>query len=154
MSDAGDWRLEIVSRLRLRVINANVPMARCGYIISPTTKEFLENLTDGNGNKAFPEIREGRIGSYPYSVTTSVPSNLGADGDESEIIFADFAEVLIGDTYVTTIASSDQASYHDGTEWRSAFQTDETLIRIITEHDLGTRHDVAIAVLQQVAWKP
>lgn len=143
-----------LSRLRLRVINANVPMARCGYIISPTTKEFLENLTDGNGNKAFPEIQQGRIGSYPYSMTTSVPSNLGAGGDESEIIFADFAEVLIGDTYVTTIASSDQASYHDGTEWRSAFQTDETLIRIITEHDLGTRHDVAIAVLQQVAWKP
>ncbi|MGY0794259.1 phage major capsid protein [Azospirillum argentinense] len=143
-----------LSRLRLRVINANVPMARCGYILSPSSKEFLENLTDGNGNKAYPEIGEGRIGSYPYAMTTSVPSNLGAGGDESEIIFADFAEVMIGDTYVTTIASSTEAPYHDGTEWQSAFQNDETLIRIITEHDLGTRYDVAIAVLQKVKWKP
>jgi HK97 family phage major capsid protein len=141
-----------LGRLVLALVNANIPMVTPGYIISPRTRMFLENLLDGNGNRAFPEVLEGRIGRYPYSETTSVPDNLGAATDESEIYFADFAQVMIADTYQVTIAASDVASYNDGTETRSAFQTDETLIRIITEHDTGVRYDKAIAVLQQVKW--
>lgn len=141
-----------LSKLRLKLMNANIPMSKPGYIVSPRTIEFLANLTDANGVKVFPEVDEGRIGIYPYAVTTSVPDNLGAGGDASEIYFADFDQVLIADTYRVTIASSEEASYHDGTEWRSAFQTDETLIRIIEEHDLGTRYDAAIAVLGAVKW--
>ncbi len=141
-----------LSALRLRLTNANIPMTAPGYIISPRTEEFLTSLRDGNGNKAYPEIAEGRIGKYPFQSTTSVPINLGVGGDESEIYFADFAQVLIGDTHRLTIASSDVASYHDGTETRSAFQTDETLIRVIEEHDLGLRYTSAVAVLQAVTW--
>jgi HK97 family phage major capsid protein len=141
-----------LSRLRLKVINANIPMTNCGYVASPTTIEFLANLTDGNGNKAFPEVERGLIGSYPYKTTTSVPANLGAGGNESEIYFADFAQVMIADTYNLTIATSTEASYDDGDGMKSAFQTDETLIRIIEEHDIGMRYDTAGAVLQAVAW--
>ena len=37
---------------------------------------------------------------------------------------------------------------------RSAFSNDETLIRLIEEHDTQLRYDAAFAVLQGVTWAP
>lgn len=139
-------------KLRLRVMNANVPMTKCGYIMSARTMLFLEGLRDGNGNKAFPEIAEGKLGIYPIAWTTSVPDNLGVGANESEIYFGDFAQFLIGDTYNVTIASSTEASYVEDGVTRSAFQNDETLIRIIEEHDTALRYDAAFAMLTGVTW--
>jgi hypothetical protein len=36
----------------------------------------------------------------------------------------------------------------------SAFQSDQTLIRAIAEHDFQVRHDQAIAVIQNVRYAP
>lgn len=144
-----------LARLRLRVINANVPMISCGWIMSPRSKMFLETLRDGNGNIAFPEIgANGTLYGYPIGMTTSVPDNLGAGGNESEIYFGDFSQLLIGDTETVTIASSDTAAYDDGGTIRSAFSNDETVVRLIAEHDTGTRYAVAFAALIGVTWAP
>ncbi|HEY0130962.1 MAG TPA: phage major capsid protein [Allosphingosinicella sp.] len=141
-----------LSRLRLKVINANIPMSKCGYIMSPRTSEYLENIRDGNGNKAFPEVAQGKLGNYPIGVTTSVPDNLGAGSNESEIYFGDFEQFLIGDTHQVTLAASTDAAYEEDGEIRSAFSNDETLIRLIEEHDTQLRHDSAFAVLTGVTW--
>lgn len=141
-----------LGKLRLAVLNANVPMTRCGYIMSPRTLLFLENLRDGNGNKAFPEVAEGRLGIYPIGVTTSVPDNLGAGTNQSEVYFGDFDQFLIGDTEQVAIAASDVAAYDDGGTLRAAFSNDETVVRVITEHDTQVRHDTAFAVLTAVTW--
>lgn len=141
-----------LGKLRLAVLNANVPMTRCGWIMSPRTKIFLETLRDGNGNIAFPSVASGTLYGYPIGVTTSVPDNLGAGTNESEIYFGDFAQFLIGDTMSVTIAASDVAAYDDGGTIRAAFSNDETVIRIIEEHDTQVRYDTAFAVLQKVTW--
>lgn len=141
-----------LGKLRLAVLNANVPMSRCGYIMSPRTMMYLENLRDGNGNKAFPEVAEGRLGIYPIGVTTSVPDNLGAGTNQSEIYFGDFDQFLIGDTEQVAIAASDVAAYDDGGTVRAAFSNDETVVRVITEHDTQVRYDTAFAVLTGVVW--
>lgn len=141
-----------LGKLRLAVLNANIPMTMCGYIMSPRTLLFLENLRDGNGNKAFPEVAEGRLGIYPIGVTTSVPDNLGAGTNQSEIYFGDFDQFLIGDTEQIAIAASDVAAYDDGGTMRAAFSNDETVVRLIAEHDTQIRHDSAFAVLTGVTW--
>jgi HK97 family phage major capsid protein len=87
-------------------------MTTAGYIMSPRVALFLEALRDGNGNKAFPEMAEGRLGIYPFMTTTSVPDNLGA-GTESEVYFGDFAQFMIGDTEQIMLAASDVAAYDD-----------------------------------------
>lgn len=143
-----------LGRLKLKVLQANIPMTSCGWIMSPRTMLFLEKLRDGNGNKAFPEIGEGRLGIYPIGVTTSVPDNLGAGADESEIYFGDFAQFMIGDTYQVTLAASDVAAYDDAGTIRAAFSNDETVIRLIEEHDTQVRYDTAFAVLTAVKWAP
>lgn len=143
-----------LGRLRLRVINANVPMAKCGWIMSPRSKLFLETLRDGNGNIAFPSVENGTLYGYPIGVTTSVPDNLGAGGNESEIYFGDFDQFLIGDTYQVTLAASTEAAYDDNGTMRSAFSNDETVVRLIEEHDTQLRYDSAFAVLTAVTWQP
>jgi HK97 family phage major capsid protein len=143
-----------LGKLRLAVMNANIPMTRCGYIMSPRTAMFLENLRDGNGNRAFPEVSEGRLGIYPIGITTSVPDNLGAGSNESEVYFGDFNEFLIGDTGQIAIAVSDVAAYDDGGTLRAAFSNDETVVRVIAEHDTALRYDTAFAVLTGVTWTP
>lgn len=142
-----------LKRVRLKVINANVPMINCGWIMSPRSKMFLETLRDGNGNLAFPEVgSKGTLYGYPIGMTTQVPDNLGAGGNESEIYFGDFSQLLIGDTESVTIASSDTAAYDDNGTIRSAFSNDETVVRLIEEHDTGTRYAVAFAMLTGVTW--
>lgn len=141
-----------LGKLRLAVLNANVPMTKCGYIMSPRTLLYLENLRDGNGNKAFPEVAEGRLGIYPIGVTTSVPDNLGAGTNQSEIYFGDFDQFLIGDTEQIAIAASDVAAYDDNGTMQAAFSNDETVVRLIAEHDTQVRYDTAFAVLTGVTW--
>ncbi|WP_395495577.1 phage major capsid protein [Acetobacter sp. KSO5] len=144
-----------LGKLRLGLTKNNVPMTNAGYIINPTLVEFLSQLQTSTGALAFPEIAEGRIGAYPYACTTSVPDNLGTAGNQSEVYFADFSQIMVGDALQTTLAVSTDASYVDADgKARSAFQNDETLIRVIEAVDMGARYDTAIACLTDAAWFP
>lgn len=144
-----------LGRVRLAVLNNNIPMTTCGWIMSERTKMFLANLRDGNGNIAYPSIdANGTLHSYPIGTTTSVPDNLGVGTNKSEVYFGDFAQFLIGDTEQVALAASDVAAYDDGGTMRAAFSNDETVIRLLQEHDTQLRYDTAFAVLTDVAWIP
>lgn len=144
-----------LGRLMLAVKNANVPMLSCGWIMSPRVREFLAGLRDGNGNVAYPSIEaNGTLKGYKIGETTSVPDNLGAGTNESELYFGDWSQFLIGDTYQIALAASDTAAYDDGGTIRAAFSNDETVVRLIEEHDTQIRYDKAAAVLTGVTWAP
>lgn len=144
-----------LGRLVLAVKNANVPMISCGWIMSPRVKEFLASLRDGNGNIVYPSIEaNGTLKGYAIAETTSVPDNLGVGTNESELYFGDWSQFLIGDTYQIALAASTEAAYDDGGTIRAAFSNDETVIRLIEEHDTQIRYDRAAAVLTGVTWAP
>ncbi|WP_236696911.1 phage major capsid protein [Sphingomonas sp. Leaf257] len=144
-----------LGRMTLAVKNANVPMINCGWVMSPRVREFLAGLRDGNGNIVYPSIEANNtLKGYKIGETTSVPDNLGAGGNESELYFGDWSQFLIGDTYQVAIAASDTAAYDDGGVIRAAFSNDETVIRLIEEHDTQLRYDRAAAVLTGVTWAP
>ncbi|WP_209445006.1 phage major capsid protein [Sphingomonas yabuuchiae] len=144
-----------LGRMTLAVKNANVPMISCGWVMSPRVREFLASLRDGNGNIVYPSIEaNGTLKGYKIAETTSVPDNLGAGGNESELYFGDWSQFLIGDTYQVALAASDTAAYDDGGVIRAAFSNDETVIRLIEEHDTQLRYDRAAAVLTGVTWAP
>ena len=144
---------DYLGSLMLRLEMANVNMSGCGWILSPRTVRWIGSLRDGNGNKAFPEIEQGKLKGYPFALTTQIPINLGAASDESEIYFVNFADMYIGEDQQLVLSHSTEASYKDGNgDTISAFQRDQTLVRVIAKHDFGPRHVESIVVGTQVKW--
>ena len=143
-----------LGKLELALLNAHVRMLRPGWLMSPRTYIFLMNLVDGNGNSVFPEIANQQLRGKPFKVTTQIPSNLGASANQSELYLVDFVDVVIGDAEQTTIAISKEASYLDpGTgALVSAFSRNQTLIRVVSAHDFGIRHDASVVILTALTW--
>jgi HK97 family phage major capsid protein len=141
-----------LGRLELALQGQDVPMTRCGWLMAPRSAMYLQNLRDGNGNLAFPEMANGLLRGKPFRLTTQIPVNLGS-GSDSEIILADFSQIVVGEHMGIEIAMSTEAAYIDASAtMRAAFSRDETIMRAIAQHDIGTRHLPAIAVLTGVTW--
>ena len=139
--------------MMLRVETANVQMKACGWLMHPRVLRWLQSLRDGNGNKAYPEIEQGNWKGYPVGLSNQIPVNLGADGDETEIYFVNFADMMIGEDMDLVIDFSKEAAYKDGSgNWVSAFQRDQTLVRVIAKHDFGPRHVESIVVGTGCDW--
>ena len=125
----------------LMAMNGNSNMIRCGWGMSNRTWMKLYGLRDGNGNKVYPEMSQGELKGYRIERTSAIPANLGGDGVESEIYFADFNDVVIGEDGSMRVSFSQEASYQDGDgNLVSAFSRNQSLIRVVTEHDIGFRH--------------
>ncbi|MBZ4023256.1 phage major capsid protein [Rhodobacter sp. TJ_12] len=156
-SVAGTDVLVIDQKLRKLVSlveDANILMVAPGWVMRPGAKNFLAALKDANGNKMYPSIddKEELMG-FPIYTTTQLPNNLGTNSDETEVMFADFSYLMIGESGVLRIAQSTEAAYLDaGGQMQSAFANDQTLMRAIAEHDFAPEHDVALAGLQGVGW--
>lgn len=139
--------------MMLRVETANVLMKGCGWLMHPRVLRWLQALRDGNGNKAYPEINEGLFKGYPVALSNQIPVNLGAGGDETEFYFVNFADMMIGEDMDLTISFSNEASYRDANgDMVSAFQRDQTLVKVIAKHDFGPRHVESIVVAINVKW--
>jgi HK97 family phage major capsid protein len=137
----------------LALENADANLTEPGWIMAPRTFRFLEGLRDGNGNKVYPELAQRMLKGYPVGKTTQIPINLGVGTNESEIYFADFGDLFIGEAETLEIDYSKEATYKDGEgNVISAFQRDQTLIRVIAKNDFGPRHVESIAVLSAVKW--
>lgn len=133
----------------------NARMLRPGWLMSNRSELYLRwSLTDGNSNLVFErEMSQGRLAGLPYAVTNNIPDNLGGGGNESELYLVDFADVIIGEADQLILDVSDQASYVDsGSNQVNAFAVDETVLRVISRHDIGLRHDFSVAVKTGVTY--
>ncbi|EQM72023.1 phage major capsid protein [Pseudomonas tohonis] len=142
-----------LSAILLRLEGANAHMASPGWVMAPRTRRWLASLRDGNGNKVYPELDQKMLKGYPVGITTQIPINLGDKGEESEIHFVDFGDCYIGEGDGLVINFSSEATYKnaDG-EVVSAFQRNQTLIRVIAKHDFGPRHIESVAIGTGVRW--
>ncbi|WP_046168271.1 phage major capsid protein [Chromobacterium vaccinii] len=142
-----------LNKLILSLEGADANMVSPGWVMSPRTFRFLEGLKDMKGSKVYPELANRTLKGYPVGVTTQIPNNLGKDGDESELYFADFGDCFIGEDQSLVIDFSKEATYKDTDgQMVSAFQRDQTLIRVIAKHDFGPRHQESIAVGVGIKW--
>ncbi|MGR3452886.1 phage major capsid protein [Pseudooceanicola sp.] len=141
-----------LGRMELALQNANVPTTGAHWIMSPRVAMYLTNLRDGNGNRVYPEMADGRLRRKPVHVTTEIPDNLGG-GTESELMLVHPMHVVVGEHMGISIAMSNEAAYKDANgDMQSAFSRDETLMRMIMQHDIGLRHLPALAVMTGVTW--
>lgn len=145
----------IIRMLVSLVEDADVAMVKPAWGMRASTKNFLASLQyPSTGAKVFPSIEaSGTLMGFPIGTTSQIANNLGVDADETEIYFADFNEIVIGDAQVITLASSTEAAYVDTNGvTQSAFQRNETLMRAIGMHDLAPMHDEAISGATVKGW--
>lgn len=141
-----------LGRLELALGNANVVYTGAHWVTSPRVAMYLMNLRDGNGNYAFPEMQDGMLRKKPVHLTTEIPDNLGG-GTESELGLVHPSHVMVGEHMGIEIAMSTEAAYKDAAgTMQAAFSRDETLMRMIMQHDIGLRHLAAVAWLTGVTW--
>lgn len=139
--------------LILKLMESNSMMIKCGWAMSPRTWMKLYGLRDGNGNKVYPEMAQGFLKGYPIEHTNAIPSNLGAGSNETEIYFADFNDVVIGEDGNMTVDFSSEATYVDANgNLVSAYARNQSLIRVVTEHDIGFRHPEGLSLGTKVAF--
>lgn len=148
-----------LNRVILALESADAHMNTPGWIMAPRVFRFLTSMRDGNGNKVYPELDSGMLKGYPVGRTTQVPTNLASEqgkdqsNDLSEIYFADFSDLFIAEEETLEIDYSKEATYKDADgNVISAFQRDQTLIRVIAKNDFGPRHVESIAMLTNVRW--
>jgi len=145
-----------LGKIMLALLNANVRMIRPGWLMAPRTAVYLMTLRDGNGNYAFrDEMLTGRLWTWPFKTTTQIPINLAVTGsNESELYLVDFADAVLAEVSGIQIDASPNAAYFDSSAGAvvSSFSRDETVIRAISRHDFGMRHDASVAVFSDVDW--
>lgn len=134
------------------LMDNNVRIRNAGWIMEPRTWRYLFTLLDANANPIFrEEMRGGTLFGFPFRVTTQIPRNLGG-GNDSELYFVNFDDIVIGEATSILLSASEDAAYHDGAAVVAAFSMDQTVVRAIVEVDLAPRHDEAIVVVDTLTW--
>jgi HK97 family phage major capsid protein len=139
-----------LGRARRLLKNANTPMLKVGWMISPRTEEAIRNIRDSVGGWLYKQEmdQKGTIDGIPYATSTQIPDNRGS-GDESEIYLADFSEFLIGDTMAILMAVSDGAAYKNSSGVvTAAFTEDQTVIKVLSEHDTLLQHSTSAVLVE------
>jgi len=142
--------------LILKLMESDSLLIKPGWGLSPRTYMKLAGMRDGNGNKVYPELSlpvgKRNLKGWPVEFTTTIPTNLGT-GSDTEIYFADFNDVVIGEGEQMSIDFSKEATYIDsGNNMVSAFARNQSLIRVVMEHDIGFRHVEGLVLGTGVTW--
>jgi HK97 family phage major capsid protein len=144
-----------VSAAILALQNGMSRMIRPTWIMAPTIARFISVARDSVGGFYFKdEMARGMLEGYPVRLTQQIPTNLvmGANTKASEVYFVDMADFVIADTYNVVVDASDVAAYNDGVGMVSTFQRDQSLFRVIAEHDCNMRHLQSLAILLTPDW--
>ena len=132
---------EYLGALMLGLEESNSNMIMPGWMLPPRTARYLKDLKDSNGRFQYPEMKDGFLKGLPFDTTTNIPADLGVDSNESEIYLVDFNDVLIGETDTWSIDVSNETAYKDSNgDLQLTFQQNMSLLRLVTENDIGFRH--------------
>jgi len=129
---------KFMSKLRLVLKKKNVrPTRDSGKILmSYEVEEALVQISDGNGNIAFPEMAQGMFQGYKYVSSNNVPSD--------KLILVDFRHVLYGTG--TPLMKLERLAKTRACPTHVDFYAE-------TNVDIGFRHDgKEIAVLENIDW--
>jgi HK97 family phage major capsid protein len=142
-----------------KIETSNVPIVRPVWLMHPRTKNYLLNVQNANGFYVYREEMTDKqtLLGVPWKTTTQIPINLtvSSNSDCSELYLVEMTQAMILDSMSLELAVSREGTYVDaGGNTVSVFQSDQTLIRAIAEHDFQMRHNEAIAVLTGVRWAP
>lgn len=137
-------------------------MIRPAWLMPFALEAFLRTLRDGVGNFIYKEeLDRGELLGYPVAKSQQMATNINTGTSQapvnngSYLMLVDFADVIIGETFNITVDASAEATYKDGGgNVVSGFQRDQTVFRVISEHDFNLRHQASVVVAVVPGWAP
>ena len=129
-------------------------MLRPGWAMNPRTIYRLMSLRTDDGFYVFmDELARGTLLGYQVGKTGSIPKNLGAGSNQTQIIFGDWSELIIGESLSAEISDSRDASFVDENGNTVHGFTDETtLTKLTTKVDSAVKRNTGFSVIDEVAW--
>lgn len=141
-----------VSKLEL----ANIPMIKPVWFMSPRTKLAIMRAAgpgaEGTNSLEREMVESGTLRGFPFYATVQIPTNLGTDGDESELYLVDMSEVLVGDSLNLELEVFPNGAWSNSGTIVSGISNDQTVIRAISKHDINLRHTTAGVVVKELSW--
>jgi HK97 family phage major capsid protein len=121
-----------------KLMALDVDLDGAGWLISPRSYRYFHQATDANSNRVWrDEMDKGMLEGFPYAVTSQIPDNLGGGTNESEIYFASFPTMVLGENENLEMAVFPGGAYYDGSNVISGISQNQTVIRLLAHHDLG-----------------
>jgi HK97 family phage major capsid protein len=135
------------------VEKADIPMTTPGWMFHPRIKNYLMSLRTDDGFPIYQqELANGNLFGHAYGTTTQIPIDKTGDGDETEIYFGDFSQVVVGTSGSVQVSESDTASFVQSGSTVHGFQDDVSVIKLTTHTDLVQRHDEAFGIIENADW--
>jgi len=135
-----------------KVEEANALRGKLAYAFHPRVKRFLQQARygaaaeDGFGGHVAHPIGQSQLASfigYPYQATTNLSIDTSTSPDETEIVFGNWAEMIVGVWQGLSIMASQEAS--------TAFVTNQTWVRFVQEVDCMVRHKESFVIGQNLS---
>lgn len=137
-----------LGKARRKLRSQNIPMTRCGHIISPAVEEYFTSITDGNGNAVYAEMMQnGKLGTDPVVTTNQIPENGGGSADEKKWFYGDFDQAVIGEAKMQQAEFFPNGVYESGGSALSGISRDQSVLRVIALHDFQLRYPEAFVVI-------
>jgi hypothetical protein len=96
---------------------------------------------------------KGMLEGFPYAVTSQIPDNLGSGTNESEVYFASFPTLVLGENETLEMSVFPGGAYYDGSNVISGISQNQTVIRLLAHHDFGCQQrGQEIAVIHTVKY--
>lgn len=136
-----------------KLAEANSLKGRLGWLFHPRVKRNLAQARtgsgfaaeDGDGEFVQNPITQNQLASYigyPFATTTNMAITTSTSPDETEMLFGNWAELIIGVWQGLTIMASQEAS--------DAFTKNQTWIRFVQEVDCMLRHPESFCIGQHL----
>ena len=125
-----------------KLADANALRGRVGFAFHPNFKRNLSKVraaahTAGvfDANFVLNPVTDAQLAQllgYPFKATTQIPLTLGGSSDQTEVYMGNWADLIIGQWAGMTLLASQEAG--------TAFATNQTWVRMITDVDVAVRH--------------
>jgi len=137
---SADYIVAMVSLLE----QANVKMIKPFWVMSPMMKSWIKNLKTSVGAYHYREemTKDKTLEGIPF-IDTTLSSYTNTTTDYADLFLADWWYFLWGVGHDMELQMSKEATYVSGSTTYSAFQRDETVIKILAELDFAVKQPKA-----------
>lgn len=124
-----------------------------GFVLNGYLWEVLYNMVNSSGNYVYrASMDEGKLGKHPYFVSDAIV--VGNDANvKTSLIFGRWSDLIIADQLDMETRLFDQGSVEDEDGLISTIDEDCSILRILSTHDFGVRHEESFVVAKNIYTK-